>query len=124
MFSRVLGAVVSLAVAGMMTAAQAVTVVAPGYADRPPNSGLGEGNQNSTEPFTWKQTGGDLVYVETYRYQQIYGADLFGDNSGIIDTIAFRADRDSPLKWYSAASLFGFTSGIVVMYATAFVVCG
>ncbi len=33
-----------------------------------------------------------------------------------------RSDASAP--WYSAASLFGFTSGLVVMYATAFVVRG
>jgi zinc transporter ZupT len=36
--------------------------------------------------------------------------------------VFLRRKRDMSVPWYSAASLFGFTSGIVVMYATAFVV--
>ena len=36
--------------------------------------------------------------------------------------VFLRRKRDMSVQWYSAASLFGFTSGIVVMYATAFVV--
>jgi zinc transporter ZupT len=38
--------------------------------------------------------------------------------------VFLRRKRDMSLPLYSAASLFGFTSGIVVMYATAFVVRG
>ena len=38
--------------------------------------------------------------------------------------VFLRRKRDMLAPWYSAASLFGFTSGIVVMYATAFVVRG
>jgi zinc transporter ZupT len=36
--------------------------------------------------------------------------------------VFLRRKRDMSVPWYSAASLFGFTAGIVVMYATAFVV--
>ncbi len=36
--------------------------------------------------------------------------------------VFLRRKRDMSAPWYSAASLFGFTSGIAVMYATAFVV--
>ena len=36
--------------------------------------------------------------------------------------VFLRRKRDMSVPWYSAASLFGFTTGIAVMYATAFLV--
>jgi ZIP family zinc transporter len=38
--------------------------------------------------------------------------------------VYLRRRRDVPVPWYSAASLAGFTSGIFIMYATAFAVRG
>jgi len=41
-----------------------------------------------------------------------------------IGGVFLRRERDMAAPWYSAAGLFGFTSGIAIMYATAFVVRG
>lgn len=61
-------------------ASQATLVIAPGTAD-----GI-EGNSNNGYPF--RLAGG--VY-----YQQLYHADLFGGQSGIIDKILFRVENGS-----------------------------
>ena len=58
-----------------------------------------EGNSASFLPFNISRVG-----ATRQRYQQVYLASEFGGVSGIIDTIAFRSDRDTP----SGFQVFGY----------------
>jgi hypothetical protein len=87
---KLLGLFIGLAFAVMVATAAADILVTPS------NLATSEGNQNSVYPFNFAQLGGPAT--PTQRYQQIYRSSLFGGTTGVINSIAFRADRDSPLS--------------------------